>query len=77
MVWTIHIVKSGLRFSHIADELHAALAVACIFIRNGIAVDEIDGPDGEKIGAETIQELCADNSRATKWRRARLKFLSR
>jgi len=78
MVWAIQIIKGGSRFVHIAKELHAALAITCIFLRNGIVVDQIVGPDGVKVGPEAIQELCgSDDVASARWRRARLKFLSR
>jgi hypothetical protein len=77
MVWTIRVVKGNTRYAHVADELHAALAVACIFLRSGIAVEEIDGPDGVRVSPETIQEFCGGDADASAWRRARFKFLSR
>jgi hypothetical protein len=76
MVWTIHIVKDTKRYVHVANELHAALAVACIFLRSGIGVEQIEGPEGEHLGVETIQEFCDADTWAGKWRRSRLKFLS-
>ncbi len=77
MVWTIRILKENRRFAYAAEELPAALAVACIFLRSGIAVEEIDGPDGITVGLEAIQEFCGGDAEAGNWRRSRLKFLSR
>jgi len=77
MVWTIRILKDDRHFAHVADELQAALAVACIFLRSGIAVEEIEGPDGVRVGPEAIQDFCGGDTGAGHWRRARLKFLSR
>ena len=77
MVWTIHILKNHRPIAYAAEELPTALAVASIFLRNGIAVEEIDGPDGITVGAEAIEELCGGDAEAGNWWRARLKFLSR
>ena len=77
MVWTIRVLKDNRRFAHDAQELHAALAVACIFLRSGIVVEEIDGPDGVRVGPEVLREFCGSDAEAGNWRHARLKFLSR
>lgn len=76
MVWTIRIVKDNRRYAHVAKELHAALAVACVFLRNGIEVEEIEGPDGLRVEIETIQEFCDSDAQTGSWRRSRLRFLS-
>jgi len=76
MVWIIRILKNDRRGAHAVNELHVALAVASICLRNGIVVEEIEGPDGVTVGSETVQELCAIEAEAGHWRRARLKFLS-
>jgi len=76
MVWTIRILKDDRRFAHVANELHAALAVACLLLRRGMVVEEIDGPDGAKVSPEVIQEFCGSDTNPGEWHRARLKFLS-
>lgn len=77
MVWMVRILKDDRQFTHIVDELRTALAVSCVLLRRGIVVKEIDGPDGEKVSPQVIQECCGDDADAGEWRRARLKFLSR
>ena len=77
MVWTIRALRDDRRFAHVAEELHAALAVACVFLRSGIVVEGIDGPGGVTVGLEAVQEFCDSDAEAGKWRRARLKFLAR
>jgi hypothetical protein len=67
MAWTIRIVKDDRRFAHVAAELHAALAVACIFLRNGIVVEEIDGPEGARVGPEAIEEFCGGDADTNRW----------
>lgn len=76
MVWTIRILKDNKRHIHVAEELQAALAVACIFLRNGIVVEEIKGPDETRVGIEAIQEFCDVDTLSGNWRRTRLRFLS-
>jgi hypothetical protein len=76
MVWTIRVLKDNTRFAHHANELHTALAVACIFLRSGIVVEGIDSPDGVRVGPEVIHEFCGSDAEAGELRRARLKFLS-
>ena len=76
MAWTIRAVSGDTRFAHVAEELQAALAVVRIFLRSGITVEEIDGPDGARVGFEAIQELCGSDASAGSWRRARLRFLA-
>lgn len=77
MVWMVRILKDDRHFTHIVDESHTALAVSCVFLRRGIVVQEIDGPDGEKLSPQVIQEFCGDDADAGEWRRARLKLPSR
>ena len=74
--WTVRVRKGNRDYAHAANELRVALAVACGLLRSGIAVERIDGPEGETVGIETIQEFCANETRAGNWRRAQLRFLS-
>lgn len=75
MVWTIHIVKDGERYVHVANELHAALAVASVFLRSGIGVEQIEGPDGQRLGIETIKEFCDCDTEPGNRRQGRLRVL--
>ena len=76
MVWLIRVLKNDRRGTHLVDECHVALAVAGICLRNGIAVEKIEGPDGVSVAPETIRELGTKDPEAGGWRRSRLKFLS-
>ena len=76
MVWVIRVLKNDRRGTHVVDELNVALAVASICLRDGLVVEEIEGPDGITVCSETVRELCAIDPEAGGWRRARLKFLS-
>jgi hypothetical protein len=58
MWWKIHILRDGQAFHHEAHSLEAALAVACLLLRDGIGVDRIEGPDGLAISAEALRPLC-------------------
>lgn len=60
MPWTIHIRKGEQRFQHTASELHGALAVACLFLRDGIEVERIEGPDGMQIDVDAMRPLCGE-----------------
>ena len=76
MVWTIRILQDGRHFAHVSGDLRAALSVAAVFLHRGIVVEEIDGPDGERVSPEVIRELCGDDADTGEWWRARLRFLS-
>jgi hypothetical protein len=43
-----------------AHDLSAALAVACLLLRDGIEVERIEGPDPDhvQLGSQAIQGLC-------------------
>ena len=57
-MWTIDIRKDGQQFQHVAHDLRSALAVACLMLRDGIAVERVVGPEGAEISAETLRSLC-------------------
>ena len=61
MPWTVHIRKGDQRFRHAAAELHRALAVACLLLRDGIEVERIEGPDGLEIDVEAVRPLCGES----------------
>jgi len=57
MSWAILIRKNGKCFQHTTEELHAALAVAYLLLRNGMQVDWIEGTDGLRISTDAIHEI--------------------
>jgi hypothetical protein len=62
MAWIIHIRRGDQRHRHEAQELSAALAVACLFLRSGIEVERIEGPDGMEIVGAAVRPLCGEAS---------------
>jgi hypothetical protein len=57
MTWVIHIRRGTKRFEYTAEELHAALAVASLLLRDGIGVERIDGPDGLQLSVDVIRQV--------------------
>jgi hypothetical protein len=57
MTWVIHIRRGTKRFEYTAEELHAALAVASLLLRDGIGVEQIDGPDGLQLSVDVIRQV--------------------
>lgn len=57
MTWVIHIRRGTKRFEYTAEELHAALAVASLLLRDGIGVERTDGPDGLQLSVDVIRQV--------------------
>lgn len=57
MTSVIHIRRGTKRFEYTAEELHAALAVASLLLRDGIGVERIDGPDGLQVSVDVIRQV--------------------
>jgi hypothetical protein len=60
MQWKIHVRKDDQSFQHPAHTFEAALSVACLFLKDGIAVERIEGPDGFETSADMIRPLCSE-----------------
>lgn len=60
ITWKICIRRGGKALHHITHDLHAAIAVACLLLRDGITVERIEGPDGEIIDPEGVLPICDD-----------------
>jgi hypothetical protein len=67
MVWTVHALRNQAPFSHVAEELRAALAVARIFLGSGIGVEKIEGPNGVTVELAVIEELYGSDGDFSTW----------
>jgi hypothetical protein len=58
MNWELHYQKNGEQFRVPADNRMAAIAVACILLRDGHDVMKLESIAGEKIETNEIKRLC-------------------
>jgi hypothetical protein len=58
MSWELHYQKNGQQFRAPADNRTAAIAVACILLRDGHDVMKLESVAGEKIETSEIKRLC-------------------
>lgn len=58
MDWQVHYQSGGQRFSALAADRSAAIAVACILIRDGHEIVTLVSKTGETIEPEVIKRLC-------------------
>ncbi len=58
MSWTIHVRRDEHLVRQPAKDLQAALAAACLLLREGIVVESIEGPDALRITGDAVRSLC-------------------
>jgi len=58
MSWHVHYQSGGQQFRAPAADRIAAVAVACILLRDGHDVVKLESPAGETIEAHEIRRLC-------------------
>lgn len=66
MVWVIHVREDKRRFEYVNHELHSAIAIACLLLRDGINVESIEGPDGMRLDVDAIRPMCETQGRLTR-----------
>jgi hypothetical protein len=58
MSWHVHYQSTGQEFRALAADRAAAIAIACILLRDGHEVVRLESIAGETIETEEIKRLC-------------------